>query len=100
MSCLSNARDMKISWSFLWNACILIIDDWLCNCACDHVIYEFLATKGAAPGAPMCGVRQSVIAHMQIHLPPFKCQLFHLFIVYQIPTLYMYCKLVQWTPVQ
>ena len=27
----------------------------------------------------MCGVRQSVIAHMQIHLPPFKCQLFHLF---------------------
>ena len=23
----------------------------------------------------------SVLAHMQIHLPPFKCQLFHLFIV-------------------
>ena len=44
-------------------------------------------------------VTNSVLANMQIHLSPFRCQLFHSFIVDLIPSLYiscvyMYCKLV------
>ena len=45
------------------------------------IILIFLAAKGAALGSTICGVSQSVLANMQIYLSPFKCQLFHLFIV-------------------
>ena len=43
-----------------------------------YVFFLFLALKGAAQEATMCGVCQSVSSSAYA---PFKCQLFHSFIV-------------------
>ena len=41
----------------------------------------FLAAKGAAQEALICGEVVCVLANVEIHLSPFKCQLFHSFII-------------------
>ena len=47
------------------------------------VFNGFLAAKRAAQEAPICGGGGGgVLTQVEIHLSPFKCQLFHSFIVH------------------
>ena len=46
------------------------------------IYFLFLAAKRAAQEAPICGGGGGgVLTQVEIHLSPFKCQLFHSFIV-------------------
>ena len=56
---------------------------------------NFLAAKGAAQEALICGDWMSVLANVEIHLSPFKFIFYFYFIIYKIDKEYYEYKTTQ-----